>query len=68
MTFCPISTAEETEMVSSKEKALKVLEVMYLTRLTDEKMSKLVRQNKGGTFHLSVLGHEMVGATCASLL
>ncbi len=49
----------------SKEKALKTLEVMYLTRLADEKMSKLVRQNKGGTFHLSVIGHEMVGAVCA---
>jgi 2-oxoisovalerate dehydrogenase E1 component len=48
----------------SKEKALKALEAMYLTRLTDEKMSKLVRQNKGGTFHLSVLGHEMIGAVC----
>ena len=65
MTFCPISTVEETQLVSSKEKALKVLEVMYLTRLTDDKMYKLVRQNKGGTFHLSVLGHEMVGAICA---
>lgn len=54
---------EET-IVSSKEKALKVLEVMYLTRLADDKMYKLVRQNKGGTFHLSVLGHEMVGAVC----
>lgn len=49
---------------NSKEKALAVLKVMYLTRLADEKMSKLVRQNKGGTFHLSVIGHEMVGAVC----
>ncbi len=38
---------------------------MYLTRFTDEKMQKLVRQNKGGTFHLCVNGHEMVGAVCA---
>lgn len=53
------------KVVFSKEKALKTLEVMYLTRMADEKMSKLVRQNKGGTFHLSVIGHEMVGAVCS---
>jgi 2-oxoisovalerate dehydrogenase E1 component len=41
-----------------------LFKAMYLTRLTDEKMGKLVRQNKGGTFHLSVSGHEMIG--CAS--
>lgn len=50
----------------SKEKALKTLETIYLTRFADDKMSKLVRQNKGGTFHLSVIGHEMVGAACAA--
>ncbi|MBP9842192.1 MAG: MFS transporter [Simkaniaceae bacterium] len=44
---------------------LKVLEVMLQARLSDDKMMKLVRQNKGGTFHLSVLGHEMVGAVAA---
>lgn len=31
----------------------------------DDKMGKLVRQNKGGTFHLSVSGHEMIGALSA---
>jgi len=31
-------------------------------------MSKLVRQNKGGTFHLSVNGHEMIGAVCSALM
>lgn len=55
---------EETDL--EKQQAWKTLEVMYLTRLADEKMSKLVRQNKGGTFHLSVIGHEMVGAVCAT--
>jgi 2-oxoisovalerate dehydrogenase E1 component len=49
----------------SPERMLKVLEVMHLTRFIDEKMSKLVRQNKGGTFHLSALGHEMIGAISA---
>lgn len=48
-----------------KGKALKTLEVMHLTRFADDKMSKLVRQNKGGTFHLGVSGHEMIGAIAA---
>lgn len=51
--------------IHGKEKCLKVLEVMYWTRFADEKMQKLIRQNKGGTFHLSVMGHEMVGALSA---
>lgn len=40
---------------------LEVLEKMLLVRFSDEKMAKLVRQNKGGTFHLAVTGHEMIG-------
>ncbi|MBI3236416.1 MAG: MFS transporter, partial [Chlamydiales bacterium] len=44
---------------------LKALESMHLTRMMDEKMQKLVRQNKGGTFHLSVHGHEMIGVMSA---
>ncbi len=44
---------------------LKTLEVMHLTRMLDDKMSKLVRQNKGATFHLPVSGHEMIGAISA---
>ena len=51
-----------------KIKALDLLRSMYLTRFTDDKMSKLVRQNKGGTFHLSVCGHEMIGAAAAKSL
>lgn len=53
------------EVQGSKETCLRTLEVMYLTRHADEKMQKLIRQNKGGTFHLCVSGHEMVGAVCA---
>ena len=54
------------QLLSRKAKVcLKVLEVMLQSRLCDDKMMKLVRQNKGGTFHLSVLGHELVGAVCA---
>lgn len=52
----------------SKDKAMQTLKAMYLTRFADEKMSKLVRQNKGGTFHLSVTGHEMVGAICTTFM
>ena len=44
------------------ETALKTWEAMILTRFTDDKMGKLVRQNKGGTFHLGVSGHEMIGS------
>lgn len=44
---------------------MKTLEVMLKARLTDEKMQKLIRQNKGGNFHLSVLGHELIGALAA---
>src|SRR5882724_4602256 len=51
--------------VLDKKGLLRLLEVMYLTRFADEKMQKLIRQNKGGAFHLCVNGHEMVGALCA---
>src|SRR3989344_484549 len=51
--------------ILSKERVLSVLRALYLTRFMDDKMSKLVRQNKGGTFHLSVSGHELVGAVAA---
>lgn len=50
--------------LSVKQQCLKTIEAMYLTRFLDEKMSKLARQNKGGTFHLSSLGHEMIGVMC----
>jgi TPP-dependent pyruvate/acetoin dehydrogenase alpha subunit len=47
--------------VSNKANCLKTLEVMLLTRFVDEKMSKLIRQNKGGAFHLSTAGHAKIG-------
>jgi 2-oxoisovalerate dehydrogenase E1 component len=55
----------DEQQLTGKEKCLKVLEAMYWTRFADEKMQKLIRQNKGGTFHLCVSGHEMVGALSA---
>lgn len=48
-----------------KDFALKTLDAMLTTRFVDEKMGKLVRQNKGGSFHLGVAGHEMIGAISA---
>lgn len=48
--------------------AIKILKLMLLSRYADEKMSKLVKQNKGGTFFLSSAGHELVGTVCAQCL
>lgn len=45
--------------------AKRVLKAMLTTRFMDEKMGKMVRQNKGGTFYLSAIGHEMIGAVSA---
>lgn len=53
------------EPKTGKVLALKALEVMVLTRYMDEKCFKLSRQNKGGTFQLSVAGHELIGAISA---
>jgi 2-oxoisovalerate dehydrogenase E1 component len=52
----------------SKKKCLQTLEAVYQARFMDEKMQKLVRQNKGGTFHLYGHGHELIGATCGLAL
>src|SRR5512144_3194774 len=54
-----------TEQQTAQSLALRTLEVMYLTRFMDDKCFKLSRQNKGGTFQLSVAGHELVGAVAA---
>ena len=52
----------------TKAKCLRVLEAAYECRFMDEKMGKLVRQNKGGTFHMNALGHELVGVIGAHSL
>ncbi|MGE3954663.1 MAG: thiamine pyrophosphate-dependent enzyme [Parachlamydiales bacterium] len=57
----------ERNLISSKP-LLRTLEVMLLSRLTDLKMEKLVKQNKGGTFQLSAAGHEMIGAVASAAL
>lgn len=45
------------------EKSLKLLDAMLRCRALDEKTLKLTRQNKGGTFHISTQGHEMIGSS-----
>lgn len=52
----------------NREECLATLRAMLLSRLTDEKMAKLVRQNKGATFQLSAAGHELVGVVAARAL
>jgi 2-oxoisovalerate dehydrogenase E1 component len=54
--------------LSSKEFAMKIFHAMWTCRMVDEKMKKLVRQNKGGAFHLSTQGHEMIGSVMSSAL
>ena len=46
-----IEYAVPSQQLVSLERALKTLEAMYLARFMDDKMGKLVRQNKGATFH-----------------
>lgn len=54
--------------IASAVKALETLKLLYLSRFADEKMAKLAKQNKGGTFQLSSAGHELVGVACARSL
>jgi 2-oxoisovalerate dehydrogenase E1 component len=49
---------------AAKEKHLRVLGALWAARLADDKMFKLARQNKGGTFHIFATGHEMIGVVC----
>lgn len=53
---------------SLKKQCHRTLETMLRCRYVDDKMQKLVRQNKGGTFHLCTNGHEMIGALGALAL
>lgn len=71
-TIMPVSKKASVEGLAynnlSEAQALKVLETLYVTRLSDEKQHKLSMQNKGGTFYLSGAGHELVGAVCGACL
>ena len=65
----PLNALLDRSLVASKEKKyLKTLKLVYLARFMDEKMQKLVRQNKGATFHLFTGGHELVGVMSALAL
>jgi len=57
--------SKATTQIEAKEHCLRTLEVMYQSRFMDDKMAILVKQNKGGTFHMNGLGHELIGAVCA---
>jgi 2-oxoisovalerate dehydrogenase E1 component len=56
---------DEPASLEAKAKCLRTLEVIYQSRFMDDKMSILVKQNKGGTFHMNGLGHELIGAVSA---
>lgn len=49
-------------------KLAKIYELLCLSRMVDEKMAKMVKQNKGGTFQLSSAGHELIGAVAGQCL
>jgi len=51
-----------------KEKCVKTLLSIYRARFMDNKMQKLMCQNKGATFHIYGHGHELIGATSALAL
>ncbi|MBN1914857.1 MAG: MFS transporter [Parachlamydiales bacterium] len=44
---------------------LRILKNLYISRLADQKMQILVKQNKGTTFFLSTAGHELVGSVAS---
>ncbi len=62
-----LSKTSTTSVIEALQrvKALNVLDIAYKTRFLDEKLASLAKQNKGGTFHLSPQGHELIGAVCA---
>lgn len=64
------SLEELLQLSSSQAKAqcLTTLKMLYRARYTDEKMQKLIRQNKGGAFHLYTAGHELIGVVGALAL
>lgn len=57
-----------SKLIIRQEKALSILKLLYISRFADEKMAKLAKQNKGGTFQLSSAGHELVGVVSALAL
>jgi len=54
--------------VLPKQKVLTILKNIYMARFLDVKLSKLVKQNKGTTFFISNMGHEMISVVAADCL
>lgn len=52
-------------LLENRSLCLQILHQLYITRSVDQKMQKLAKQNKGGTFHLCMDGHELVGIIAA---
>lgn len=50
-----------TRTIQDEKLYLAALKYLYLTRILDDKLSSLAKQNKGGNFHLSSNGHELIG-------
>jgi len=55
----------KTINLKSKDRLQDVLKMLYICRFTDEKMNKLVKQNKGTSFFMSHSGHELIGILSA---
>lgn len=55
-------------LLENRSLGLQILHQLYITRTVDQKMQKLAKQNKGGTFHLCMNGHELIGIIAASSL
>ncbi|MDN3503983.1 MAG: thiamine pyrophosphate-dependent enzyme [Rhabdochlamydiaceae bacterium] len=53
---------------TKKSHELTTYESMLLCRFVDDKMTKVIRQNKGGSFHLCANGHELIGTLSALAL
>lgn len=54
--------------ITSREGALDVLKTLFLAIISNEKMDKLVKQNKGAGFFISTAGHDIVGAAVSKAL
>ncbi len=61
-------TQSEQVKTNNPKNCINTLKLMYEARFMDEKMQKLVKQNKGATFHLFTGGHEMIGVMCGAAL
>lgn len=56
---------DSVPLLQNRPLCLQILRQLYITRSIDQKMQKLAKQNKGGSFHLCTDGHELVGIIAA---